>query len=129
MSNISAKINLRQLKSHVMILKGKSGEPVECLVLPIDANHLFKGEKGIYLDLQAYELKEKQEGRKETHLVKQSIPKAVFDCMTDEEKNALPILGNMTVWGRQEPEPRNFEVYQPEPGEADPVNEKSDLPF
>jgi hypothetical protein len=127
--NITAKINLRQLKSHVMKMKSKSGENIDCIILPIEQNHLFKGEKGIYLDLQGYELKERREGQKDTHLVKQNLPKEVYDSMTDEEKNALPILGNMTVWGKTEPEPRNFEVYQPDPGEADQHEAKNDLPF
>lgn len=126
MSNISIKINLRQLKSHVMTLNGKSGK-IECVVLPIDANHLFRGEKGLYLDLQAYELKERKEGQKDTHLVKQTIPKVVFDTMNEEERKQIPIVGNLTVWGRQEPQPREFEVYQPEPeNQAEPEN---DLPF
>lgn len=116
MANISAKINLRQFKSHVATLKNKAGKPIECLILPIDENFLFRGEKGIYLDLQAYELKERKEGQKETHLVKQSIPKKIFDTMTDSEKDSLPILGNMTVWGRQEPDPVNYEVEVPEQG-------------
>lgn len=116
MANISAKINLRQLKSHVTTMKSKSGKPVEVLILPIDENFLFRGEKGLYLDLQAYELKKERtpysKESKETHIIKQSIPKNIFDTFTDDEKNALPILGNMTVWGRQEPEPVNFELEQ-----------------
>lgn len=126
MSNISIKLNLRQLKSHVMNMAGKSG-PVQCLIIPIDANNLFRGEKGIYIDLQAYELKERKDGQKDTHLVKQSLPKEVFDVLTGDEKKQLPILGNLTVWGRHEPAPREFEVYQPEPDQE--ATEPNDLPF
>jgi hypothetical protein len=45
MSNISIKINLRQLKSAVRTMKSASGE-IECLIIPINQNHLIKGEKG-----------------------------------------------------------------------------------
>jgi hypothetical protein len=122
MSNISIKINLRQLKSTIRTMKGASGE-IECLIIPINQNHLVKGDKGVYLDMQAYELKEKKADRKDTHLIKQSLPKEVFDTMTDEEKKSTPILGNLVVWGYTEPAPVNVEIEETQPGTAD------DLPF
>ena len=122
MSNISIKINLRQLKSAVRTMKGASGD-IECVVIPIAANHLIVGEKGIYLDMQAYELKEKKADRKDTHLVKQGFPKEVFDAMTEEEKKTTPIIGNLVVWGFTEPAPVNVEIVETQPGESD------DLPF
>jgi hypothetical protein len=122
MSNISIKINLRQLKSAVRKMKSASGE-IECLIIPINQNHLIKGEKGIYIDMQAYELKEKKADRKDTHLIKQGFPKEVFDAMSEEEKKATPILGNLVVWGYSEPAPVNVEIDETQPGESD------DLPF
>jgi hypothetical protein len=122
MSNISIKINLRQLKSAVRTMKGTSGD-IECLVIPIAANHLIKGEKGLYLDMQAYELKERKADRKDSHLIKQSLPKEVFDAMSDEEKKTTPIIGNLVVWGYSEPAPVNVEIAETQPGESD------DLPF
>ena len=122
MSNISIKINLRQLKSAVRTMKSASGE-IECLIIPINQNHLIKGEKGIYIDMQAYELKEKKADRKDTHLIKQGFPKEVFDTMTDEEKKTTPILGNLVVWGYSEPAPVNVEIVETQESETD------DLPF
>jgi hypothetical protein len=122
MSNISIKINLRQLKSAVRTMKSASGE-IECLIIPINQNHLFKGEKGVYLDMQAYELKEKKADRKDTHLIKQGFPKEVFDAMTDEEKKLTPILGNLVVWGFSEPAPVNVEIAETAEGTD------GDLPF
>jgi len=122
MSNISIKINLRQLKSAVRTMKSASGE-IECLIIPINQNHLIKGEKGIYIDMQAYELKEKKADRKDTHLIKQDFPKEVFDAMSDEEKKTTPILGNLVVWGYSEPAPVNIEVVETQ------ENETNDLPF
>ncbi|WP_372775634.1 hypothetical protein [Mangrovibacterium sp.] len=123
MGNISAKINLRQLQSAVRTMKGKSGD-IECLVIPIAGNNLIKGEKGVYLDLIGFELKEKIGDRKDTHLVKQSLPKEVTEKMSDEQKHAMPILGNMVLWGFQEPAPNNVEV-----GEVSAEDMDGDLPF
>jgi hypothetical protein len=122
MSNISIKINLRQLKSAVRTMKGASGN-IECLIIPIDQNHLVRGEKGIYIDMQAYELKEKKADRKDTHLVKQALPKEVFNSKTNEEKKATPILGNLVVWGYSEHEPVNAEIVETQETEIE------DLPF
>lgn len=120
MGNISTKLNLAGLKSVVQKKKGKSGD-IDCLVIPIDQNHLFRGEKGIYLDLTHLEVKNKKGDSKDTHLVKQSLPKDVYEAMTDEEKKATPILGNSILWGSGN-----------EPGNATPpeeIDENDDLPF
>ena len=73
---------------------------VEVLIIPIEKNKLFKGEKGIYLDLIAFEVDPaKRNGdSKDTHLVKQSFSKEVRDKMTEEELKSMPILGNLSVW-------------------------------
>ena len=111
--NISIKINLRQLKSHVMPMKGKIGM-IDCIVIPIEANSLFIGEKGVYLDLQAWEIKEKKADRKQTHIIKQSFAKEVFDQLSDTQKQAIPIIGDAILWGGfSEPEPNDFPVELP----------------
>ncbi|MEN6621967.1 MAG: hypothetical protein ABFD50_10505 [Smithella sp.] len=120
MSNISIKINLRRLKSHVMKLNGKNG-PVECIVLPIEPNNLVVGEKGIYLDLQAYGIKERKTDSKQTHLVKQSLPEDVYRLLSDEDKKNLPIIGGAIQWDLLGEQPNDYHVEQPEAEE--------DLPF
>ena len=55
MSRISGKLNLLQLHAVRKMISGKAGA-VECLVIPIEKNRLFIGEKGIYLDLIAFEI-------------------------------------------------------------------------
>jgi len=121
MGNISTKINLRQLKNIVKTMKRKDGSEVECLIIPIESNHLFKSEKGVYLDLIGFGFDNKIEDSKDTHLVKQSLPKELFDKMSEEDKKSMPILGNHVVWGRSEPEPQNAQI---EEGEV-----PDDLPF
>jgi len=101
MGNISTKVNLAGLKNAAIIKSGKNKD-VDCILIPIEQNHLFKSEKGaVYLDLQGFEYKSQKADSKDTHLVKQSLPKEVFEKMTDDEKKAMPILGNHIVWGGQ----------------------------
>jgi hypothetical protein len=98
--NLKLKINFCGLKHVVRKEKRKDGSEVECLIIPIEQNHLFKGEKGgLYLDMTAIEsTTPPKEGFKDTHFIKQSLPKEVYEKMTDEEKKATPILGNLFPW-------------------------------
>lgn len=95
--NIGTKLNLAGLKHSIREIKGQNGM-VECLVIPIEVNHLHKGEKGIYVDFVGFEIKNKVGDSKDTHLVKQSLPKEVFEAMTEEQKQAQPILGSHRVF-------------------------------
>jgi hypothetical protein len=117
MSNISTSINLAGLVHSVKKMKGVSGE-IECLVIPIDKNMLIRGEKGLYLNLIGFELKEQKDNS--THLVKQSFKKEYLDTLTDEEKQAFPILGNHLVYSERV----NSEIPL-----APVQNEEDDLPF
>jgi hypothetical protein len=100
MSNISGKINLLNLHAVRKMIAGQLG-PVECLVIPIEKNNLFIGEKGVYLDLIAFEIEKPKADQKDTHLVKQSFSKEVREKMTEEQLKAMPILGNLQVWGKE----------------------------
>jgi hypothetical protein len=132
MSNISIKLNLSQFKNVVMDVKGKTGM-VKCLVLPIKENQFFEGEKGIYLDITAFELKEKKADRKDTHILKQSLGKEVYEKMSKEEKEKMPIIGSAIYWGttHSEPEPVKSEELTSAAEIAIPIpgNGADDLPF
>jgi hypothetical protein len=122
MSRISGKLNLLNLHAVRKIMPGQLG-PVECLVIPIEKNKLFIGDKGVYLDLIAFEIdpSKRTADSKDTHLVKQSFSKEVREAMTEDQLKAMPILGNFQVWSdKQESEPVSSPVVQ---------DEKSDLPF
>lgn len=97
---IKAKLNIAKLKSVIMTLKGKSGQPVKCLVIPIEENHLYHSDStgAVYLELVGFESDKLKEW---THSVKQSLPKDLRDSMTKEEQNAYPFLGNFAVTGGQ----------------------------
>ena len=123
MSRISGKLNLLNLHGVVKMIPGKMG-PVECVIIPLEKNKLFKGEKGIYLDLIAFEIAhdKRREGSKDTHLVKQSFSKEVRESMTEEQIKTLPILGSLQVWdeGVTESEPVSSSTT---------LGEDDDLPF
>ena len=99
MSRISGKLNLLQLHAVRKMITGKLGA-VECLVIPIEKNKLFVGEKGVYLDLIAFEIDptKRNADNKDSHLVKQSFSKEVREEMGEEVLKSLPILGNLQVW-------------------------------
>lgn len=101
----TAKLNLRQL-THSLMTTPKGSKVI---VIPIAENNLYEGEKGLYLDLVAFEKKEVKEGE-DTHLLKQSFSKEKLSAMTDEQKRALPILGNARISSggqRSEAEPKD----------------------
>lgn len=116
--NITGKINLTKLVSVLTERKGKDGM-VEGIFIPIEKNHLFKSDKGnVYLDLSAWQIKEpKDDG--DTHIMKQSLPKEVYEAMSDEDKKAMPIIGNLKTWGSGEAREE----------EATKVEADDDLPF
>ena len=104
----TAKLNLRQLYHALMT----SPKGAKCIVIPIAENNLFEGEKGIYLDLVAFELKNPEAG-KDTHMIKQSFAKDKLAAMSDEQKKALPILGNAKITSggsHVEPEPKGSDT-------------------
>jgi hypothetical protein len=98
MGRISCKINLAALKNAAIITSGKNKD-VDCILIPIAQNHLFRSDKGsVYLDLIGFETPVEKRKGKDTHLVKQSLSKDIQDKMTEEEKKAMPILGNFIDW-------------------------------
>jgi len=116
---ITGKINLLNLFAQKKMMAGKVGE-VECLIIPIEKNKLFVGEKGVYLDIVAFEIKEPKEGQS-SHLVKQSFSKEDREKMTEEQLKNVPILGNLNV---------NYKPAEPEPvSSTDTLGAEDDLPF
>jgi len=128
MGNISIKLNLKQLKHIEREMKGKDGKKIRVLIFPVSENNFYEGDKGTYLDMTAIEIKNKKGDSKDTHLVKQNLPKEVYSNMTDEEKKSTSILGNAILWERREPEPNTSDSFSG--SEVDKYEEsEDDLPF
>ena len=98
MANLSIKLNLLALKNAgVASLTGKTGTK-KCIIIPIDDNNLFQGQSGIYMSLVAWRNNNLDDGK--THLVKPSFSKDQIEAMTDLERKAIPIVGDVKPWGR-----------------------------
>ena len=91
MENFSTKIDLLKFAGAKLVQTkgGKRG-----VFIPTDGNPMiFVGAKGVYLNLTHIRLKaESQFG--DTHLVRGNIDRDAYDAMTEEQRHALPILGN-----------------------------------
>lgn len=93
MANFSIKTDLLKLGgAFVKELKGKT-QTKRCLIIPVDDAGLFVGEKGVYLNMTAIEMRDPKYS--ETHCVKVSFDKDRYDAMSEEERNSQPIIGGM----------------------------------
>lgn len=93
MANYSIKTDLLKLQgAFVTNIKGKTATK-QCLCIPIAESGLFLGKQGCYLNLTAIEMQNPQYS--DTHCIKVSFNKAVYDRMTEEQKAAQPIVGGL----------------------------------
>ena len=93
MANFSIKADLLKIKGAAIInLKGKTATK-RCLVIPVDDSGLFVGEKGVYLNMTAVEMREPRYG--DTHCVKINIDRDAYNALSEEERRNIPILGGM----------------------------------
>lgn len=100
MPNYGIKIDLLKLKGAFMRnLQGKSATK-KCIIIPVDdCDGMFLGEKGCYLNMTAIEMQNPQ--YTDTHCIKPDIPKEQREAMTDEQRNAIPIIGGLHAIERQ----------------------------
>lgn len=93
MANYSIKTDLLKLRgAFVTYIKGKTTTK-RCLCIPIDESGLFLGDKGCYLNMTAIEMQNPQYS--DTHCIKVSLDREVYERMTDEERAAQPIIGGL----------------------------------
>ena len=118
MGNFGIKIDLLKLKNSFVTNLTK-----RCLVIPIDDSGVYLGEKGVYLNLTAVEMREQRYG--DTHVLKQSLAKEVYQAMSEEERMARPIFGALKPIESQQ---RQMEVTQTT-NAAEAVEDPDDLPF
>ncbi|MGN1219738.1 MAG: hypothetical protein ACI4TU_02215 [Candidatus Cryptobacteroides sp.] len=91
MSNYNIKIDLKKMKD-VVFAKVDGRKSV---IIPVDVNsEIFVGDKGIYLNMTAFELRNPS-SYGDTHIIKPSVDKKEFEKMSEEQRKNLPILGNM----------------------------------
>ena len=122
--NIFIRINLAAFNSAgVARLQGRTGIK-KCLIIPIEENFLYEGNKGVYADFVGWR-NEKLSGS-DTHLIKQSLSKEVRETLSNEERMALPTFGS--VRPMQVSEIESNETSQ-DFANANIVDDNADLPF
>ena len=86
MANFSIKADLLKIKGAAIInLKGKTATK-RCLVIPVDDSGLFVGEKGVYLNMTAVEMREPRYG--DTHCVKINLDRDAYNALSEEERKS-----------------------------------------
>jgi len=120
--NLSIKVNLTKIPGAALVnLKGNT-ETKKCIVIPVEDANLFIGEKGVYLNMTALQYKEQKYA--DTHFLKQSLDKEVYNAMTKEQQDAMPVIGGVkSIVPAQMDATAEMEVVPPVEGEG------SDLPF
>lgn len=103
----------------------KSGK--EVIVIPIEENMLVKGKNGaIYAGFQATE--RRQAGQYgDTHYIKPKFNKENFAKLTDEQRNAIPFIGQAYV--QQPTNNRGGYNNNPQPAYRPPVEDIDDSIF
>ena len=93
MANYSIKTDLLKLQgAFVTNIKGNTATK-QCLCIPIQESGLFLGKQGCYLNLTAIEMQNPQYS--DTHCIKVSFDRAVYEKMTEEQRAAQPIVGGL----------------------------------
>ena len=111
MSNYNLRLALTKIKgAKVMDVEGKTCTK-RCIVIPIDNNEgtvvdsyegkyegilTWKPLSDVYLNLSAFEFKEKKYGQ--SHGIKASFSKKKLERTSEEELKAMPFVGNMKPW-------------------------------
>lgn len=115
-----------------MPIKGKTGIIKQCVCIPIEDNHLFVSAdeklkaKAVYADINVNQYENGKSQYGDTHYLRLSVPKEVREKMTEEEKKAIPYLGNMKPSQLQQAQSAELPingVY------AVPEEDLDDLPF
>ena len=91
-------INLSKFKHHRITTK----KGTKCIVLLIDENNFIEDKNSdIHSYFQSWDLKKvetNEHGFKKTHLIKQKLTKEEYNALTEEQKKAMPIFGNVTEY-------------------------------
>jgi len=93
--SVSGYVNLAKLVHVHTAMQGRDGQPKAGVFIPFDANLLAKDDNGnIYVNFSG---KHSDKSAHSTHWIKKSVKKEIFDKMTEDEKKAVPFLGNLTL--------------------------------
>lgn len=122
--NYSIKQNLLKIRGAFSAnIQGKTATK-PCLCIPYDSPDLYVGDKGIYFDAVAFESRQTMQSGS-THFIKASLSKADREAMTEEQRDALPIIGSLTPMRSQ----TEAQTAAQAPTPVMPLGDDNDLPF
>ena len=101
MANYNFKLDLSKFEGFGKVtLTGKSGQAKRCIVIPIEGNSVFEGEKGTYIDLVCFETPNSEYG---SHMVTLSKTKEEQEHEKQTgERVRKPIVGNLKPFGNSQ---------------------------
>lgn len=106
MSNFNFKLDLSKFEGFGKVtLTGKSGQAKRCIVIPIEGNSVFEGEKGTYIDLVCFETNSEYG----SHIV--TLSKTKEEREREEktgERINKPIVGNLKPFGNKAAEEEEY---------------------
>ena len=107
MSNFNFKLDLSKFEGFGKVtLTGKSGQAKRCIVIPIEGNSVFEGEKGTYIDLVCFETPNSEFG---SHMVTLSKTKEEQEREKQTgERIRKPIVGNLKPFGNKAAEGEEY---------------------
>lgn len=124
--NYTAKLDLLRIHgATVHPIKGAK-ETKNCLIIPIDDSGLYAGQKGVYLNVSVFERKGPAQYGDWTHSIRLNVDGDVYKNMTDEQRKAIPFLGDMKPITAS---PNVAEAVMAQPAIELPTNGDDDLPF
>lgn len=107
MSNFNFKLDLSKFNGFGKVtLTGKSGQAKRCIVIPIEGNSVFEGEKGTYIDLVCFETPNSEYG---SHMVTLSKTKEEQEHEKQTgERIRKPIVGNLKPFGNKQSDEEEY---------------------
>ena len=91
--NYQLKIDIKKLnRTFVYQIQGRT-EKVECLCIPV--SEFYAGKNGELYCTLAIQERQTVGTYGDTHFAKQQLEKEAYNRLSDEQKRAIPIIGNM----------------------------------
>lgn len=132
MENFQQKLNLLKFnKAFTMPVRGKNSVK-QCVCIPIEDNYLFVSAddnlkaKAVYADINVNQYENGKSQFGDTHYLRLAVPKEIREKMTDDERKAVPYLGNMKPSQMQQAQSAELPINR---AYSIPEEDLEDLPF
>lgn len=128
MSTLTGQINYSAMEHIVTKVKGKSGQMIECIVLPLESNYIEKTVKEgkVFLNqgIAVYDVAPEKQKNGNTHTIKINPKKEIRDALKAAGKYT-PFIGNLKDWSGPSAEVNTSEQFEA----GAPIETPDDLPF